>query len=74
MTPVDRNDNFERERLVACLQAQAELCDRIANNCFDEATAQKYRKLAQECRAAAAEESKVTESTVAEKWPAIVAF
>lgn len=60
-------------QLIVCLHAQADLCERIARNCFDELTAQKYRKLADECRASASEVG-LTNDTVAAKWPAIVAF
>lgn len=36
------------------LLAEAELCERIASACADEASAQKFRQLARECQASAA--------------------
>ena len=65
---------FERHRLANSLLAQAELCERIAANCFDERTANKYKKIAQECRESASREQTLSAGTVAANWPAIVAF
>jgi len=64
---------FEHGKLVDCLLAQADLCERIARYCADELTARKYTDLAHECRASAAE-AQLSTDTVAAKWPAIVAF
>ena len=53
-----------------CLNAQSHLCERIAAQCADERTAEKFKAMAKKCRDAAYEEL----NPVAAKWPAVVAF
>ena len=71
MCHLERMASFERHKLAECLAAQAHLCERIAGECVDNATAEKFKQMAQECRKAAKKEQ--PDTTKAE-WPALLAF
>jgi hypothetical protein len=71
--------SYDNRRMATCLESQARLCDRIAVGCWDEVTAQKYKRMATECRQAAAKltadaKEENQESTVRAQWPPIMAF
>ena len=61
---------YDRQHMADCLIAQSHLCERIAAECADECTAEKFKAMAKKCRAAADEEL----NPVAAKWPAVLAF
>jgi hypothetical protein len=65
---------FESQRLIDSLEAQAQLCDRIARRCSTELESFRYLKLAKECRAAAGLEKTRIASTFLADFPEIVAF
>lgn len=45
---------FEQLRMAECLMGEARLCEHIAAACADETTAAKFKRLARECKDAAA--------------------
>jgi len=47
------SDHFEDRKTAESLLGQAHLCDRIASDCTDEIAAEKFRRMARECRQAA---------------------
>jgi hypothetical protein len=51
------HSRFEH-RHMACLSARAQLCERIASYCWNEETAKKFNRTAQECKKAAARSRK----------------
>ena len=65
-----RASQYDRQHLADCLNAQSHLCERIAAECADERTAEKFKAMAKECRNAADEQM----SPVAAKWPVVLAF
>jgi hypothetical protein len=66
----DRTSPFQRDRLVACLMAQARICDRIAAESWNEETALKFRKFANDCEvAAASEKDRAAKPTTQAVWP-----
>lgn len=54
--PATHGSAFERQQMANCLMGQARLCERIARACLDQERAQKFKRLARECRDAAARE------------------
>ncbi len=65
---------YESQKLVDSLEAQAHLCERIARRCSNELESFRYLKLAKECRAAAALEKKRVAGPLLADFPEILAF
>lgn len=65
-----RSSHYDRQHVASCLEAQAHLCERIAAECADERTAEKFRAMAKKCRDTAVENM----DPVAAKWPVVLAF
>jgi Flp pilus assembly pilin Flp len=51
---VNNRTPLAQKRVADCLKGQARLCKRIASECWNEETASKFERLAQECNDAAA--------------------
>jgi len=47
------SSHFEDRKMAESLLGQAHLCEQIASACSDEAAADKFKKLARDCRQAA---------------------
>jgi hypothetical protein len=52
-SPQSHTSSFLRDRMAEYLREQARLCERIANECWSEKIAGKFKRLAQECDEAA---------------------
>jgi len=63
--------DFERQHMAECLLAQAQLCEKIASQCWDEDTAKKFRQMSKDCKEAARTQ---TEPSVQAVWPTVLAF
>ncbi len=50
-----QSSHFEDRKTAESLLGQAHLCEQIASACSDEAAANKFRKMARDCRQAAEE-------------------
>jgi hypothetical protein len=48
-----QTSHFEERKTAESLLGQAHLCEQIASACSDEAAANKFKKLARDCRQAA---------------------
>ena len=48
-----QSSHFDDRKMVESLLGQAHLCEQIASACTDEAAADKFKKMARDCRQAA---------------------